>query len=643
MAALLLVAAAVATVAAYGLMLARRADIGIYPMRPDHRIDCREGELYRRLLDHGAEGADWSLLDGTLEYVAGEYDCSDFRLVNLVRILYEYGDAVPQPVMERIERTVTGFRFWWDDAGGNSMCYWSENHQILFASAEYLLGRYFPDAHFTKAGLSGRALAERGRRRIAEWLELRWRYGFSEYCSNVYYREDIAALVNIIDYTDDEALRRRASIVLDLLFYDLVSHGLGGNVVSASSRAYRDNRRASDFDGLPRYLGGEEGYMPRSAMLYGLAVTGRYRVPPVMVSIFNDRSEQVVRQDNGIDAADLSRCGLLGTGERQVMMQFGMEAFVNPPVAANTMRVLKEKRMFGNAFLADLRWFDLPLVGDTWVMRALMGLLHPVFEGTALQRANTYTYRTRCYSIYTVQAHHPGLTADQQHVFGVNMSDDVSIYHTHPAAGPDSRQMSPNFWVGYGRLPHSVQERNVNLTMYRIPARRTMLEGELLDYTYLFVPEAEMDTVAVDGNRLFGRVGDAYCAFIAGGRLERAEVEGGALYIQRGRRQFWVTEMGSRDSDGDFRSFVGRVSANRCAEEEGTLRYESAGRSYALRFGGCFTVDGTPVDTDYDGYESSYVTARRDDRERVFACGGDTLVLNFTDNVRAYDRAGADD
>lgn len=79
------------------------------------------------------------------------------------------------------------------------------------------------------------------------------------------------------------------------------------------------------------------------------------------------------------------------------------------------------------------------------------------------------------------------------------MSDGVSIYHTHPAAGPDSRQMSPNFWVGYGRLPHSVQERNVNLTMYRIPARRTMLEGELLDYTYLFVPEAEMDTVAVDG------------------------------------------------------------------------------------------------------------------------------------------------
>jgi len=53
-------------------------------------------------------------------------------------ILYEYGDQIPAETRAKIEKSVLGFRYWWDETGGNSMCYWSENHQILFASAEYV-------------------------------------------------------------------------------------------------------------------------------------------------------------------------------------------------------------------------------------------------------------------------------------------------------------------------------------------------------------------------------------------------------------------------------------------------------------------------------------------------------------------------
>ena len=103
-------------------------------------------------LRNGVNDIDWKRLDGTLEYVSAEYDCSDFRLVNLVRILYDFGDRIPPAYRSKIDSVLFHFRYWWDEPGENSMCYWSENHQILFASAEYLIGQLYPGTVFQKVG-----------------------------------------------------------------------------------------------------------------------------------------------------------------------------------------------------------------------------------------------------------------------------------------------------------------------------------------------------------------------------------------------------------------------------------------------------------------------------------------------------------
>ena len=65
-----------------------------------------------------------------------------------------------------------------DEPGEDSMCYWSENHQILFAASEYLMGQMFPDEVFTNSGITGAQHMEKARVRILDWLEMRWKYGF---------------------------------------------------------------------------------------------------------------------------------------------------------------------------------------------------------------------------------------------------------------------------------------------------------------------------------------------------------------------------------------------------------------------------------------------------------------------------------
>ncbi len=177
---------------------------------------------------HQGDEFDFRRLDGAYERIATRGDTADFRLQSLVRILYDHADAIPPAELERLKQAFLGFKYWIDQPGRDSMCFWSENHQILFATAEYLAGQYWPDEVFHNSGKTGKDHREMARRRILAWLEQRWLYGFTEWYSNVYYVEDIAPLANLIDFARDEEIVIKATIILDLLLHDVATQSFRG-------------------------------------------------------------------------------------------------------------------------------------------------------------------------------------------------------------------------------------------------------------------------------------------------------------------------------------------------------------------------------------------------------------------------------
>ncbi|MDC7244181.1 MAG: hypothetical protein PQJ44_09900 [Sphaerochaetaceae bacterium] len=50
------------------------------------------------------------------------------------------------------------------DGSNDSMCYWSENHQILFSVSEYLAGQMFSDKIFTQTGFTGKQHKQRAKK-----------------------------------------------------------------------------------------------------------------------------------------------------------------------------------------------------------------------------------------------------------------------------------------------------------------------------------------------------------------------------------------------------------------------------------------------------------------------------------------------
>jgi len=620
------------------LDLIRHSGYRVIPGRPSERILLQQDQLYFDLVK-GEKEIDWTRLDGTLQYVSAEYDCADFRLVNLVRILYDYGDLIPPGYKSRIEEVLFNFRYWWDEPGENSMCYWSENHQILFASAEYLIGQLYPDSIFPNSGLSGKAHMEKARMRMLDWLEMRWNNGFIEYYSGVYYKEDVGALINVIDYARDEELVIKSQIIMDLLFYDVASQNLNTMFVSVSGRAYEGNRKGgpgSTLGGLTGYFWGD-GKEIGPGMMYGMMLSEKYSLPPVLAEIALDSSDVVIRQSNGLDIHELKAEGYYGTDNRSMMMQWGMECFTNREIIRNSLSHIRSCNMFSNDFVADFKMLDYKLLNWLHLEPWLNRILKPQTDGVAIQKGNTYTFKTKDFSMYTVQSHHPGTYGDQQHVFGMNLGNHFSIFHMHPALEKGVKHQSPNYWVGYGHFPHSVQDEHVNLSIYNLPDRKAIMEMDLLDYTRAYFPVNRFDTAFLRNNYVFGKKEDSYCAMIAANDLSFRDKEEDDI-IQKGKQVFWITEAGSKQRDGDFEGFVKRILGNRVDFDPESLRltYWSGGREYSLEFGGDFSMDDEIIQTSYSRYDSPYIRAEKKDKTLTFSFKDQHLFLDFEKLQRVY-------
>ncbi len=619
--------------------LIRISKYEVIPKRPVENIERQEHDKIQYELANGSDSVDWTGLDGTLEYIRGEYDCSDFRLVNTIRLLFEAGDKMPAEYKAQIEDVLFNFRWWWDDPGANSMCYWSENHQILFASAEYLAGQLYPDTVFPNSGLTGKQHMAKAKQRALDWFEMRWNYGYIEFNSEVYYPEDIGGLINLIDFAEDEELVIKSQIAMDLIFYDVAVQNVHTMFNSASGRAYFGNRKGgpgSDLHGLTRYYWGD-GKPSGKGMTYGMITSEKYKLPSVLAAIAKDSSTVIIKQSNGLDITELKMEGYYGTDNRSMMMQWGMECFTNPEIVRNSLHLIRNGIYFSNEFIHPIKVLDFSILKWLRLEPLVVKIINPQSNGVAIQKGNTYTYKTNDYSIYTAQNHHPGTYGDQQHVFGMNIKNHFSIFHTHPAVEKDRDISSPNYNVGYGHFPHAVQDKNVSLAIYNTPEKKGLMEYDLLDYTRAYFPGNLFDTTLIHGNYVFGKKGDTYCVFIGTNDFHFLDDKKDDL-IQPGKQTFWITEAGSLNDDGSFENFVHRIKQNKIEFDIETLAldYTSKGRKFNLQFLGDFKVDDKIIDTNYDRFDSPYAKAKKKDKTITIEYQGKTLFLDFENLKREF-------
>jgi hypothetical protein len=350
----------------------------------------------------------------------------------------------------------------------------------------------------------------------------------------------------------------------------------------------------------------------------------------------------------------------------------GMEAFSNSEVVDNSIEYLNKNKLFNNEFLNDFKLVNLWPLTLTKSLGFLSGILNPSTDGKAIQRANVYTYQTPYYSMSTTQEHFAGDYADQHQINVSILAGNLAVYNAQPMRNSTRGQ----YWVGYGRLPYSVQDENVNISIYTIPNSTGLLEPHIVQYTHAYFPVGLFDEVILDymdQGYVFGRKGDSYVMMRAmsdgNGTLafkndmagvstediatdiskikdnvrELIEASGDLRYdliFEGGSSHAWITELGSIEENGSFAQFVSQMLANEYDYTDMTISYKSGEKLFNVKYDEHFMINGQVVDTNYARYENSYVTngaiERKSDVISLEWQGAYWLTLDYEKGIRDY-------
>ncbi|RLT45236.1 MAG: hypothetical protein DWI57_01195 [Chloroflexi bacterium] len=234
----------------------------------------------------------------TIGMINSRADCSDFYLVGLLGMVGRYIESpgFPQELVAPLQECFLNFRYWMDEPGSDAMCFWSENHQILFHACAVLAGQLLPDEIFTNAGMTGEEHREKGERMALSWLRKRANGGFREWDSNTYFEEDVLALSHLADLAENDEVRELATVVLDKLLFNLAVNSYKGVFGSTHGRSYAPYLKGGFLEptsGISRLLWGKGIFNERILGVVSLACAVSYLLPPVIEAIALDPAEEI--------------------------------------------------------------------------------------------------------------------------------------------------------------------------------------------------------------------------------------------------------------------------------------------------------------------------------------------------------------
>jgi hypothetical protein len=253
-----------------------------------HSADAIPGAaraLARHALDPRA-AIDPADLEGPLRMLEDRYDCADFEAVGLIHLLRRIPEERwPTAEGQAVRRALTGFKYWIDQPGLDAMCYFTENHQFVWHTAELLAGELFADETFTNTGWLGRRHAQHAAPLAEEWIRRKLGGGLSEFDSNAYLAIDCFALISLIEFAESDELRHLAEALLDKLLLTLATNSWNGVHGAAHGRSYTPTLRSARLEEtapIMWLLWGvgslNEATLPATA----LASAEHYSLPPVI-------------------------------------------------------------------------------------------------------------------------------------------------------------------------------------------------------------------------------------------------------------------------------------------------------------------------------------------------------------------------
>ncbi len=573
-------------------------------------------------------------------------DTRDFDALYLLNLVLGYrgNPVVPEELWQKVETALKTFKFWYTEPTPEGLIdnsyYWTENHEAIYYTLEYLVGQLFPDEPLSTDGRLGSVHHAEARQKLRRWLDLRARYGFSEWHSNVYYQKDLTPLLTLAEYAQDDDIRTRSSMVLDVLLFDIALHIQRGAFGVTHGRSYKKDKMTSldeDTWGATKMLFDATEYPYQStshADAVLLARAQRYRLPSVIWRVarsgdsFADRERMSIdiNEEGPVQTDPVAPEGLSFSDPNDVPVWFGIGALTTWEVVPLTVQTFEQYNLWETESFAPFAGLRT-LTGNIPFAQSFAAGIYRFLNFGLLKEVNTYTYRTPDFMLSSAIDYRAGSFGQQYHSWQATFDANALVFTNHPfrplAMSTDwlDDPETGGYWNGEASMPRSAQLENVAVHIYA--PQYPMQNPPPLDYfhyepyTHAYFPQDHFDEVVQQGNWTFGRFRDGYIALYSYRPAEflvydpnvyatNGMVKPFDLVANGGADNVWIVECGRAADSGSFADFRAAILAAHLevtplGTENGLSKgydvvYDSPSRG-RITFGwqAPFTVGGTEI------------------------------------------------
>jgi hypothetical protein len=579
----------------------------------------------------------------------------DFRWSSVVRLIYldlnksKIDDDIRDAMFDALGKS----KYWFTESETNTAIVYTENHQILCHSAEYLIGQLFPNDTFTYSGMTGQDHIEHGRFLINRWLDWRAQFGFSEWNSNTYLNPDITALVNLVDFAMDEEIARKAAMILDTIAFTFANNFFKKRFATTMGRCYDDRRAYGSSDGIAEaawlLLGiGEHNPCDNNDRAgVALATSDHYVPPPILEEIAHNASQYYEhRERQSIDMTQGNEFGI-NYNEEDMPFWWGMSAPMAPQTIETSFDMLDKygidpMDLLGPQILVDFLKYSALLHGKS--LEDYSQDMDLLTKGVCLESANIYTYRTPYYQLSGAQDHMKGMNGFQEHIWQASLTDSAYVFTNSPSG------VTKNFdqnWMG-GWKPRGVFYKNLGIIQYD---REMMpLEAEIIIsvlnaflgmkfYQHAYFPRSAFDTIQQKNGWTFGEKDGGYVALYS---FKKTNWKSDYELRVNSKKNVWIVELGSEEEYDSFEDFTSSILAANLDIKPKKIGYDvefvSPSRGKAtVGWSGAFKVDGKTIDLNqYPRFDNKYCYQEFGTKRTLIEFGNESLDLNFNDVTRNY-------
>ncbi len=597
-------------------------------------------------LEAGNERINPTSFQAALDFVNERKDPSDFYMTALIRLYYLNRDSGKLTAEQEaaIGDAILNYKYWLDEPGTTYVEMWTENHQILIHSAEYLAGQLFPDTVFSNNGQTGGWHMEHARELILQWIELRARTGFAEWDSETYYPEDLAPLLNLVDFSQDEVLATRAAMLVDVILFDTAVDSFYGQFATSHGRVTTSSIKSakSSMTTINALAWGQGQYASSSNMgAVSLATTQRYQVPQVIQALALDNPDEYLNfERHSFKLEQAGDYGLDITDVNDAPRFWGIGAFTHPDVINLTIQTADEWDLWHYPdfrALKDIAKFLQSINGLPFASR----LLDPDPNGIMMTEVNKVTYRTPDFMLSSAQSFRPGEKGYQQHIWQATLSPYAVVFTNNPDSLRSGDSHRPSYWMANGRQPRTGQYVNVLIALYKVPRYPSApppLEARHFAFTHAYFPVWAFDEVIEKDGWVFGRVDDGYVALYSDQSYEwiTEGPDADQELVAPGYKNVWICQLGRAEIDGSFDEFVDAIVTADLAIKGLNVQYD-APRVGTISFGweAPFSVDGQSIDLGaYRRFDNPYAQVDFGSLEYLFEYGELRLELDFEAGTR---------